>query len=55
MDVNAHYSQPRWWKRPSLLGPLTDRRIAAYARRGYYQRRGLRLRQADGNQLVYSA
>jgi hypothetical protein len=53
MDERAHY----WgsvWRKTLTLGPLSDRRIGQYERRGHYGERRAALRQREGR-LVYNA
>ena len=42
MDINAHYSIPRFWDKVVLGRPLTDAAIARYMRQGRYGRAQLK-------------
>jgi len=54
MDVNAHYSIPRFYDKIILGRVLTDAAVERYRRRGRYRARRV-VWQQSGNRLVYSA
>jgi len=50
---DAHYARPRCWELSIVKGLLTNKRIAYWQRRGFYQRSAFR-QSEQGDRLVYS-